>query len=400
MKGNLNIKMKLIQQGAEAKILLDEKNNLILKDRISKSYRHPELDKQIRKQRTKAEAKLLIKANKIINTPLPTAEPSIEKSFSAITDSQRRNLAKPVSKQSIPRHEVSANYTIKMPYISGKKLSEHLDKLPLKEQKQIMKLIGQSIAKIHKADIIHGDLTTSNMILVCEKTNFENQLEEVKKLNLPIGSYALFGSAPLGVRCIRKCRDIDILVNEKLWQKYKNKSDWKYELTKNGIEHLSKGIIELWNNWLPWYPNANKFIKDAEIINGIPFVKLKYFIEWKIKFGREKDKQDIKLVEKYLSTSKKSDEQSEEHSSSGGRAGKLSTPKVFFIDFGLGYISKKIEDKAVDLHLLKQALEAKHFRHFKELQDEVFKSYKKENLEAKKIFERITAVERRGRYRH
>ena len=35
--------------------------------------------------------------------------------------------------------------------------------------------------------------------------------------------------------------------------------------------------------------------------------------------------------------------------------------KVFFIDFGLGYISRKIEDKAVDIHLLKQALEAKHF---------------------------------------
>ena len=36
--------------------------------------------------------------------------------------------------------------------------------------------------------------------------------------------------------------------------------------------------------------------------------------------------------------------------------------KVFIIDFGLGFISPKIEDKAVDLHLIKQALEAKHFK--------------------------------------
>ena len=62
--------MKLIQQGAEAKIFLDEKNNLIIKDRVIKSYRIPELDKKIIKQRTKAETKLLIKANQIINSPL------------------------------------------------------------------------------------------------------------------------------------------------------------------------------------------------------------------------------------------------------------------------------------------------------------------------------------------
>ena len=367
MKENSNIKMKIIQQGAEAKILLDKKNNSVIKDRISKSYRHPELDKQIRKRRTKAEARLLIKANEIINSPIPNET----------NESQ-----------------------IKMPFINGKKLSKHLDKLPLKEQKQIMKLIGNSIAKLHKADIIHGDLTTSNMILVSgEKTDFEKQLEEVKKLNLPLGNYALFGSAPLGVRGIRKCRDIDIIVNEKLWQEYKNKPGWKYEVTKNGIEHLSKGIIELWNNWLPWYPNANKFIKDAEIINRIPFVKIKYFIEWKIKFGREKDKQDVKLIKNYLNKISRH-EVSGKVSTSGGREGKLSNPKVFFIDFGLGYISNKTEDKAVDLHLLKQALEAKHFKHFKELQGEVLKAYKKEKPEAEKIFKQITAVERRGRYKH
>src|SRR4030042_1167648 len=32
--------------------------------------------------------------------------------------------------------------------------------------------------------------------------------------------------------------------------------------------------------------------------------------------------------------------------------------KLYFIDFGLSFHSNKIEDKAVDLHLLKQALNA------------------------------------------
>jgi tRNA A-37 threonylcarbamoyl transferase component Bud32 len=50
--------------------------------------------------------------------------------------------------------------------------------------------------------------------------------------------------------------------------------------------------------------------------------------------------------------------------------------------------------------LLKQALEAKHFQHWKELFEEFEKSYSEDYPESKHIFERLTAVERRGRYRH
>ena len=41
---------KLLAQGAEAKIFLNEKNNLVTKDRIKKSYRIKEIDEKIRKQ--------------------------------------------------------------------------------------------------------------------------------------------------------------------------------------------------------------------------------------------------------------------------------------------------------------------------------------------------------------
>ena len=52
--------MKLISQGAEARIYQDGER--ILKQRIAKSYRLPGLDLQLRKQRTRSEAKLLQKA--------------------------------------------------------------------------------------------------------------------------------------------------------------------------------------------------------------------------------------------------------------------------------------------------------------------------------------------------
>ncbi len=76
----------------------------------------------------------------------------------------------------------------------------------------------------------------------------------------------------------------------------------------------------------------------------------------------------------------------------------LSGEDVFIIDFGLGFVSKKIEDKAVDLHLLKQALEAKHFGNWEKLFESFLKGYYFDDAE--KIVERLEVVEKRGRYKH
>ena len=78
----------------------------------------------------------------------------------------------------------------------------------------------------------------------------------------------------------------------------------------------------------------------------------------------------------------------------------LKGDEVFIIDFGLGFVSTKIEDKAVDLHLIKQALEAKHFQNHEALFKNFLKGYKKGHKDYKKIIERLEIVEKRGRYKH
>ena len=118
---------QIIQRGAEAILIL--RNGEVIKRRISKGYRLAELDKRIIKRRTKSEASLLEKTAKLI------AVPQIKK--------------------------VSAN-EIEMEFIDGKKLSENLDSL--KNWKEVCEKVGENIAKLHDAGIIHGDLTTSNMI--------------------------------------------------------------------------------------------------------------------------------------------------------------------------------------------------------------------------------------------
>lgn len=205
---------KILQRGAEAEIyLIDGK---IVKNRTKKSYRIPEIDEKIRKLRTRSEIKLLEKASKVVSIP---------KLFSGNEKTKK----------------------ITLEFINGKKLSEHLNDFALEKQKEICRKIGEDIAKIHDQNIIHGDLTTSNMI--CDSASLHTH-----------------------------------------------------------------------------------------------------------------------------------------------------RPKIFFIDFGLGFISHRLEDKAVDLHLLKEALEAKHFQHWEILFEEVLKGYKKSH-NSEKVLTQFKKVERRGRYK-
>lgn len=125
---------KIVSQGAEAQIILNK--DYIIKKRIPKLYRIKEIDERLRKQRTKGEAKLLEKAQKIIFVP--------------------KILAK-------------EEFSLKMEYIQGDKLSEKLNDYPIKSQLQIMKNLGKSLADLHNINIIHGDLTTSNVIFSNKK---------------------------------------------------------------------------------------------------------------------------------------------------------------------------------------------------------------------------------------
>jgi len=121
---------KIIQQGAEAVLILREGE--IIKRRLAKGYRIKELDDKIRRRRTRRERKLLAKVYGLIKVP----------------------KIKEVDDKTME---------ITMEYIEGDKLSESLDKLSNWEG--VCVNIGENIGKLHDSGVIHGDLTTSNMIL-------------------------------------------------------------------------------------------------------------------------------------------------------------------------------------------------------------------------------------------
>jgi TP53 regulating kinase-like protein len=123
--------MELISKGAEAEIYLDKEK--IVKKRVKKNYRLSELDLSLRKSRAKREAKILEKL------PKEVCHPSLLKL-------DERNM------------------DIEMSYIKGEKVRDVLDK-----NLAVCKEIGEKVGLMHNSGIVHGDLTTSNMMVSDEK---------------------------------------------------------------------------------------------------------------------------------------------------------------------------------------------------------------------------------------
>ena len=73
--------------------------------------------------------------------------------------------------------------------------------------------------------------------------------------------------------------------------------------------------------------------------------------------------------------------------------------EIYFIDFGLSFFSQKVEDKAVDLHLLKEALESKHYQFWEKAFKAVLDGYSKKAKDAGLTLKRLETIEKRGRYR-
>lgn len=133
-------KSELIYTGAEAEIYKSEYLGfpVVEKRRTVKSYRISSIDKRIRDERIRSELNMIISAKTFINVPYI---------FDVDTD---ENI-------------------LVMEHIDGIKIKDLFNK---GEKLELGKNIGIEIRKLHKNELIHNDLTTSNMILKDEKIYF------------------------------------------------------------------------------------------------------------------------------------------------------------------------------------------------------------------------------------
>lgn len=128
------------------------------------------------------------------------------------------------------------------------------------------------------------------------KENFLKKLQVLKELNLPDDQYVIWGSGPLAIREIREARDVDLVVNKKLW----NELSLKYVV--QGVEKnlIKIDNIEIWKDLLNLTDVIDDVISAREIIEGFPFMNLSYTLIWKKFWSSKKDPGDILLIEKFL----------------------------------------------------------------------------------------------------
>lgn len=143
----------LISQGAEAKIYISDFHGkrCIIKERFSKSYRVKELDDKLTKQRILNEVRNITKLHKIgVNTP-----------YILFVDLfQRKIYMEYISKSVLLKNILNRIY---YDQFTIQKYSNLIN--------NIINATAKYLAKIHNNNIIHGDLTSSNILLTYNNSN-------------------------------------------------------------------------------------------------------------------------------------------------------------------------------------------------------------------------------------
>lgn len=124
----------------------------------------------------------------------------------------------------------------------------------------------------------------------------------VRALGLPDGDYAVFGSGPLGVRGLRPVQDIDLVVTAHLFSALAARPDWTTGRWAGGAPYVAHGIVEASADWSvgSYSVDAAALVRRADVILGVPFVRLLDVRAWKRAAGREKDRGDVALIDAYL----------------------------------------------------------------------------------------------------
>ncbi|KAI0736894.1 kinase-like domain-containing protein [Fomitopsis betulina] len=169
-----------ISQGAEAKVYkaylhpvnehassgqpcsTENREPILLKYRFHKQYRHPALDTTLTKARVAGEARAIIKCMRYgVNVP-----------GVRMVDAPAGVLGLEWIEGRSVRFLLGGGAEDTEGVVDENVENEDEDVIeedPLRDygvsQDDVMRMIGSEIAKIHKADIVHGDLTTSNMMV-------------------------------------------------------------------------------------------------------------------------------------------------------------------------------------------------------------------------------------------
>ena len=151
-------------------------------------------------------------------------------------------------------------------------------------------------------------MIAQHQIKTADKVQQSNQekFDLLREYQLPTSEYAIIGSGPLGIRNLKAIGDIDIIVSPELWTTLAEKYG---VVDENGVRKIvfSGGVIEAFTEGSFYSapididaPTMASRIKDAEVIDNLPFDSIENVLYYKHKQAREKDLKDILVIEQWM----------------------------------------------------------------------------------------------------
>lgn len=313
----------LIKQGAEAKLYKSKFCNkeCIIKERFPKLYRHPILDKYLTQQRLRSESRCIAKCRSLgISTP----------SLYFVDTNQNRIYMEYIS------NSITAKHYIDKLNSTYSEMSEIYKSLLMK----LSLIIGQLIFKMHSANITHGDLTTSNILIKLDPLNITDSSETMESCS----NSDSFMSTSIDTNNTHKKTDEISLVSATdtiTTIDMQTNSDTKLSSTHLLTECFSNEQMDMQSEG------------SIRMLSGI-----------------NSTNENIHLNE----------------------------PEIVLIDFGLSNTESTVEDKAVDLYVLERALLSSHPRAFF-LFAEILEAYSADYDSTIDVINKFNEVRLRGRKR-
>ena len=128
--------------------------------------------------------------------------------------------------------------------------------------------------------------------------------DRVKRLNLRVSDFAIFGSGPLIVRgIIPASNDLDIICRGQAWERVKAIGELEY-LSKYDVTVVTMcdGRLTFGTRWAIGEFDTDELIDGAEEIDGLPFVRLEHVKNYKEISKRPKDLRHIEALKAYQLT--------------------------------------------------------------------------------------------------
>jgi hypothetical protein len=121
--------------------------------------------------------------------------------------------------------------------------------------------------------------------------------ELVAGLGLPVGDFALHGSAPmLAHGLIDEVNDVDIVARGRAWKRATELAPMAAGRQDDVVRPVPG--VEIFDGWLG--DDADTLVDQSAIVNGLPCVTLQAVLSFKRRLQRPKDAEHIRLIERYL----------------------------------------------------------------------------------------------------